>query len=158
MSNCTNCNRESSNFTRESGNCGFGLESSTFSRESTNFRCDEDQHVHEFIGSTISAGRCNECHSHRFAAVSEESVRSGNSHVHKITFRTDSVDGHFHEFCGTSGPAIFVGDGRHVHFVKDCTESADGHIHGFRAASLINDPTEEDDECECECKCKCDCR
>lgn len=158
MSNCSNCNRESSNFSRESSSCGCSLESSTFSRESNNRDCDENQHVHEFLGSTLSNGRCNQCHSHRFATVSEEAIRSGNSHVHKVTLRTDSIDGHFHEFCGTSGPAIFVGEGRHVHFLSGCTESSDGHTHTFRAASLINDPTDEDDECECRRERRCDCR
>lgn len=66
-----------------------------------------------------------------------------DSHVHNITFRTDSYDGHYHEFCGTSSPAIPVGDGRHVHFAKAYTSYADGHAHEFRLASLINDPISE---------------
>lgn len=139
MSNCScNNNRETEAFRN-------GLETLTRECENGNF----EQHVHEILGSTLSAGGCNSCHSHRFATVSDEAIRSGNSHVHKVTFRTDSTDGHFHEFCGTTGTAIFVGDGRHVHFLSGCTDSADGHTHQFRVATLINDPTGE----ECECRC-----
>lgn len=139
--NCSNCNRESETFRNEF---------ETLSRESEN--CQREQHVHELLGSTLSAGRCNACHSHRFATVSEEAIRSGNSHVHKVTFRTDSTDGHFHEFCGTTGPAVFVGGGRHVHYLSECTDTADGHTHRFRAATLINDPTGEETECRCNCR------
>lgn len=114
-------------------------------RESGSCSCSREQHVHEFLGSTVVAERCEECHNHRFATVSDEAIWTGDNHVHRIKFRTDSIDGHFHEFCGTSSPAIFVGDGRHVHFVKACTESSDGHTHQFRAASLIEDPAEEDE-------------
>ncbi len=144
-----NCNRESDTFTSD---YGFNRDSDTFNsscncnRDSENYRRNREQHVHEFLGSTIVRERCEDCHSHRFATVSDEAIRSGDSHVHKIKFRTDSIDGHYHEFCGTSSRAIWVGDGRHVHFVKACTDVADGHTHAFRAASLIDDPT-EDDEC-----------
>lgn len=114
-------------------------------RESGSCSCRREQHVHEFLGSTVVAERCEECHNHRFATVSDEAIWTGDNHVHRIKFRTDSIDGHFHEFCGTSSPAIFVGNGRHVHFVKARTESSDGHTHQFRAASLIEDPAEEDE-------------
>ena len=82
-------------------------------------------------------------HNHRIAAVSGKAIPFMDSHVHNITFRTDSYDGHYHEFCGTSSPAIPVGDGRHVHFAKAYTSYADGHAHEFRLASLINDPISE---------------
>lgn len=102
-----------------------------------------EQHVHEVIGSTFIAERCEDAHNHRFATVSGEAMPFMGSHVHRITFRTDSFDGHFHEFTGTSSPAIPVGDGRHVHFATACTTSADGHTHEFRVASLIDNPIED---------------
>ncbi|OSB06506.1 YmaF family protein, partial [Clostridium botulinum] len=47
--------------------------------------CKERQtHVHEFLGST----RLAEPHNHRFAGVSGQAIRSGNSHVHRITTNT----------------------------------------------------------------------
>lgn len=103
---------------------------------------EREQHVHEILGSTLVAERCRDCHNHRFATVSGEAIRSGNSHVHKIKFRTDSYEGHYHEFEGTSGPAIPIpgSDGRHVHFATAFTKEADGHKHEFRVASLIDNP------------------
>ncbi|MBQ7757871.1 YmaF family protein [Anaerotignum sp.] len=107
----------------------------------------EQRHVHEITGSTaVFNERNEECHNHRFATVSGESIRYGNSHVHEIKFRTDFADGHFHEFRGTSGPAIEVGNGKHVHFASACTEEEDGHRHRFQVASLIESPL--DFECE----------
>ena len=64
------------------------------------------QHVHEITGSTATVNGCRECHNHRFCTVSGEAIRMGNSHVHEVKFCTDFSDGHFHEFCGTSSPAI----------------------------------------------------
>lgn len=101
------------------------------------------RHVHEVTGSTASVSECRgSCHSHRFCTVSGEAVRMGDSHVHEISFRTDFSDGHFHEFRGTSSPAIDVGDGKHVHFARACTSVEDGHKHEFQAASLINGPAD----------------
>ena len=102
-----------------------------------------EQHVHEVVGSTVIAGQCDCAHNHRFATVSGEAIPYQGSHVHKIKFRTDSFDEHYHEFSGQSSVAIPVGDGRHVHFVNACTDSADGHSHEFRVATLIDDPTEK---------------
>lgn len=137
---CAEARRNWSNSCASRGSSNEAAETEA-SRSRQNNDCD--QHVHEFIGSTIVAERCEDCHNHRFATVSEEAIATCDSHVHRIQFRTDSHDGHFHEFCGTSSPAIWVGDGRHVHFAKACTESADGHVHQFRAASLIDDPAEK---------------
>lgn len=107
-------------------------------------KCKEtEQHVHEILGSTQLANCCKDAHNHRFATVSDIAMKSGNSHVHKIKFRTDSYDGHWHEFEGTSGPAIPVGDGRHVHFAKAFTTERDGHKHEFRVAALIENPIED---------------
>lgn len=110
----------------------------------TNNNCDRpvEQHVHEVLGSTVVAERCDE-HNHRFTTVSGEAVPYQGSHVHNIKFRTDSYDGHWHEFEGQSSIAIPVGGGRHVHFANARTTCADGHSHEFRVASLINDPTED---------------
>ena len=106
-------------------------------------RTRREQHVHEIIGSTFIAERCEDAHNHRFATVSGEAIPCMGSHVHEVTFRTDSFDGHVHEFTGTSSLPIPVGDGRHVHFAKACTTAADGHPHQFRVASLIDNPIED---------------
>ena len=98
------------------------------------------QHVHEILGSTLIAERCDDPHNHRFATVSGEAIPYMGSHVQRVTFLTDSYDGHFHEFSGTSSPAIPVGDGRHIHFAKARTTFQDGHTHEFRVSSLINNP------------------
>lgn len=118
------------------------MDNNTMSTTGANGRCIK-QHVHEILGSTFIAERCQDPHNHRFATVSDEAVPSMGSHVHNIRFRTDTYDGHNHEFCGVSSPAICVGDGRHVHFAKSFTSMEDGHVHEFRAASLIDNPIEE---------------
>lgn len=102
---------------------------------------EKQKHVHELTGSTGFVTEENECHNHRFCTVSDEAMEKGNSHVHKVKFRTDFTDGHFHEFCGETGPAISVGNGKHVHFLKAVTEAADGHKHKLQVATLIEDPT-----------------
>lgn len=107
-----------------------------------NKNCDKQKHVHEITGSTEIISECNDCHNHRFCTVSEEAEEYGCSHVHEVKFRTDFSDGHFHEFCGKTGPAIDVGNGKHVHFVKETTQEENGHIHRFQAASLIDSPTD----------------
>ncbi|MGN1319201.1 MAG: YmaF family protein [Lachnospirales bacterium] len=111
-------------------------------REYIDEKCPKEmkKHDHEILGSTFVAECCKDCHNHRFATVSDVAIQRGNSHVHKIKFRTDSYEGHFHEFEGESGPAIPTGDGRHVHFAKAFTKEADGHKHEFRVVSLIENP------------------
>lgn len=103
---------------------------------------DEQKHVHEITGSTGAFGTCSECHNHRFCTVSGEAIREGSSHVHEVTFRTDFADGHYHEFCGKSSPAIPVGGGKHVHYANAYTTKEDGHKHRFQVASLIEEPLE----------------
>lgn len=100
----------------------------------------EQKHVHEVTGSTAVVQECNDCHNHRFCTVSGEAIEVGNSHVHEVKFHTDFTDEHFHEFCGKTSPAIWVGNGKHVHFIKDFTEREDGHKHQFQAATLIDSP------------------
>ena len=102
-----------------------------------------EQHVHEILGSTFIAERCEDAHNHRFATVSGVAIPYQGSHVHNVTFRTDSYDGHFHKFSGQSSVAIPVGGGRHVHFASATTTTADGHSHEFRVASLIDNPIED---------------
>lgn len=104
--------------------------------------CDNDIqfHVHEFLGSTRLAELDSEdVHNHRFAGVTGEAIRKGNSHIHKICTRTDFFD-HYHFIEVFTGPAIPVGKGRHVHFVFAKTEVEDGHFHEFIVATLIDSP------------------
>ncbi|MCI5648005.1 MAG: YmaF family protein [Fusicatenibacter sp.] len=98
------------------------------------------QHNHEILGSTKISGCCEFAHNHRFATVSGEAIPCDGSHVHEVKFTTDSCNGHKHEFCGTSGPAIDVGHGHHVHFAKGCTSNDANHKHEFEVASLIDNP------------------
>jgi hypothetical protein len=103
----------------------------------------EQEHVHEISGSVEIAEREEDPHNHRFAAVSGEAIRTGNSdHVHNVKFRTDFYEDHFHEFCGRTGGVIRVGD-RHVHFLKSVTTIVDGHFHEFRVGTLIDNPIGE---------------
>lgn len=107
------------------------------------------QHVHEILGSTRIAGCCSNAHSHRFATVSDVAIyKEDGSHVHEVKFRTDSCNGHFHEFSGISSKNIEIGNGRHVHMAKAHTTENAGHKHEFLVASLIDDPTCEED-CDC---------
>jgi hypothetical protein len=104
----------------------------------------KQRHVHEFLGSTEFAEEGNDRHNHRFAGVSGEAIRRGNSHIHCIKTRTDTTEDHFHEICEQTGPAIFIDDGsgcKHIHFVEGRTSREDGHRHGFQFATLIEDPT-----------------
>lgn len=106
-----------------------------------NYMCNRQEHVHEITGSTAVVKECHDCHNHRFCTVSGEAIKTCDSHVHEIKFRTDFDDGHYHEFCGTSSPAIDVGNGKHVHFAIAYTQIEDGHKHQFQVASLIDSPT-----------------
>ena len=114
----------------------------SYNPETTNYYSCNGQHVHELIGSTDFSQECDQYHNHRFAAMSGEAIPSNGSHFHNVTFRTDTHEDHFHEFCGPSSLAIPTGDGRHIHFANGCTKSADGHVHRVRVVSLINNPTD----------------
>lgn len=111
--------------------------------ETSESLCIIRQHVHEVTGSTLIAERCEDPHNHRFATITDEAIPYMGSHVHKIKFRTDTYDGHHHDFYGFSSTAIPVGDGRHVHFIKAYTSAADGHRHLFRVATLIEEPIDK---------------
>ena len=106
-----------------------------------NKSCPPKQHNHEVLGSTKISGCCDQAHGHRFATVSGEAIPCEGSHVHEIRFTTDSCNGHHHEFCGTSGPAIQVDEEHHVHFAESFTTERSGHKHKFAVASLIDNPT-----------------
>ncbi len=97
-------------------------------------------HLHEVQGSVRVNGR--EDHSHRLATVSCEPIEVGGSHVHQVTFRTDTYEGHYHEFTGRTDRAVRVGDG-HVHFLDGSTTEAANHRHSFKLVTHIEDPTED---------------
>lgn len=103
--------------------------------------CFPKQHVHEVLGSTKIAGCCNNAHSHRFATVSGEAIPCEGGHVHEVRFRTDSCDGHIHEFCGTTSKEIEVDCSHHVHVIEDRTSKNADHVHKFVVATLIENPT-----------------
>lgn len=116
--------------------------------------CEKQFHVHEFEGSTKLAEEGDDRHNHRFAGVSGEAIKQGNSHFHIIKTRTDFVD-HFHEIQVKSGPAIIVNPGekvlKHVHFVEGVTSENDEHRHDFVFATLIEAPIFPLDDMECHC-------
>ncbi|MGI6484834.1 MAG: YmaF family protein [Tepidanaerobacteraceae bacterium] len=100
------------------------------------------RHVHEVIGS-VQIAEPGDPHDHRFATVSGEAIPIGNGdHIHRVIFRTDFYERHYHQFQGNSSGAIAVGD-RHTHYTKAFTTVDDGHRHRFRVAFLIEDPTGE---------------
>ena len=104
---------------------------------------DEQSHVHEIQGSVQIAEPVEDPHNHRFATVSGEEIFIGDGdHVHKVKFRTDFYEEHFHEFHGETLGAIGVGD-RHVHFLQSVTTINDGHQHEFRLSTFIDDPIGE---------------
>ena len=107
---------------------------------------DEQTHVHEFVGSVQIDGKNCELHNHRFATVSDEVefIPGVMGHVHKIKFRTDFYEDHYHEFTGYTGGPIDVCDGRHVHYICNTTNTSDQHQHEFRGATLIDNPIGED--------------
>lgn len=120
-----------------------------YSTQPTNCQENEQEHVHEITGITRVQEEGNDCHNHRFCTVSGEAfwIPGRKDHFHEVTFRTDTADGHYHEFCGKTSGAIEVGNGKHVHFIKDCTEVSDGHRHEFQVATLIDEPTEFHKKC-----------
>ncbi|GEM_PF-251728 len=104
-------------------------------------RHEVQTHVHEYNGSTKSGCvDCSNIHNHRFAGVTGEAIPYRNSHVHKLETNTDFYN-HYHEICDTTGPAIYVGNGKHVHFVKGRTSRDNDHTHEYIFATLIEAPT-----------------
>ncbi|MMZ60952.1 YmaF family protein [compost metagenome] len=78
-------------------------------------------------------------HNHRFAGVTSQAIRRGNSHVHVITVNTDFF-GHLHQVRIVTGPAIPIGNGKHVHFARGRTTLNDEHVHNFEFSTLIQSP------------------
>jgi hypothetical protein len=104
--------------------------------------CPAELHVHEVQGSVQAAGERCAPHTHRFACVSCEPIllRDGR-HAHKLTFRTDSCEGHCHEFSGmTTGEYEICGC--HVHYIEGETSRQAGHCHQFRCVTQIENPVE----------------
>lgn len=101
-------------------------------------------HNHEFITSTDYA-ESDECviHNHRTAGLTGPAIRSGNSHVHRVEAFTDTFDDHAHKICDTTGPAIWLINGKHIHLVKGETGRADGnnHDHDYFFTTQIQDPS-----------------
>lgn len=105
--------------------------------------CQRNSHVHEVVGSVKIEGECLRAHNHRFAGVTGKEIWIGNGqHIHEICFRTDSFDGHNHEFMGRFCPAIETKEG-HTHFLEGVTSKNSGHRHCFKVLALIEDPIEE---------------
>lgn len=127
--------------------CDFGCGRQYSSDENRERKKERDQkHVHELLGSVVIAGEPCDLHNHRFATVTGEAENISGicGHVHKVKFRTDFYEDHYHEFTGYTGGPIDVGCGRHVHFIKDETQVREQHRHEFRAATLIEDPIGEE--------------
>ncbi|MBS5114493.1 MAG: hypothetical protein KHY88_02170 [Erysipelotrichaceae bacterium] len=99
-------------------------------------------HVHEVLGSVGVVGECNLSHNHRFASMTGKEILVENGqHIHELCFRTDSFEGHNHEFIGRTGPAVKVGKG-HTHFLESVTSKNFGHTHCFKLLTLIENPLE----------------
>ena len=99
--------------------------------------CEKNQnHVHEFIGSTRLAKLKDDPHNHIFAGVSEQAIPYRLSHIHVIKAKTDFSD-HLHGIIAKTGPAVQVREGKHVHFVDDETTVADEHNHELIFATFI---------------------
>jgi hypothetical protein len=110
---------------------------------SNNEHCPVRLHLHEVQGSVKIAERKCEPHNHRFATISCEPIFLGNDdHAHQVTFRTDSYEGHYHEFSGRTTGAFEVCDG-HVHYLEGVTSEQDGHRHCFKVITHIEDPIED---------------
>jgi hypothetical protein len=117
-------------------------------RNDFNERCSEEQkHVHEVQGSVRTADP-DDPHQHRFCTVTGEARPCNeDDHFHEVEFSTDTYENHHHEFKGRTGGAIPVGN-RHVHFLESVTSINDQHQHEFEFATLINNPTGEEDNHE----------
>ena len=123
--------------------CGYvwrGMEKEDCAMESES--CPAELHVHEAQGSTQAADERCAPHTHRFACVTCEPImlRDGR-HAHQLTFRTDSCEGHCHEFTGMTTGEYEICD-CHVHYIEGETSRQAGHCHSFRLATHIGDPME----------------
>ena len=112
------------------------------------------RHNHEFLSSTdYEEDDDGVEHNHRIAGVTGPPIECGKSHVHKIAVLTDTFVDHFHEICDTTGPALYLkdGKGKHIHLLKGTTGVADdnNHDHDYYFTTLIEDPSNvpEDNKC-----------
>ena len=105
--------------------------------------CPAELHVHEAQGSVQAAGERCAPHTHRFACISCEPIllRDGR-HAHMLTFRTDSCEGHCHEFSGMTTAEYEICD-CHVHYIEGETTRQAGHCHPFRCVTQIENPMED---------------
>lgn len=105
--------------------------------------CPAELHVHEIQGSVQAAGERCAPHTHRFACVTCEPIllRDGR-HAHRLTFRTDSCEGHCHEFSGMTAGEYEICD-CHVHYIEGETTRQAGHCHSFRCVTQIENPMEQ---------------
>lgn len=135
--------------TRED-DCGCGRESGC-ERESScggdEDSCERDDsscesHNHEVLGSVRVADSCCDAHNHRFATVTSDAIRAGQSHVHNVRFTTDTYGGHTHEYSGRTSIAYPVGCG-HVHFLEAVTSEEDGHRHTFQVITHMEESTDD---------------
>lgn len=122
-----------------------GIFISYYNLETCECQCNnsqEQEHVHEFLGSTRLAEEGEDRHNHRFAGVTGEAIYlSGDDHVHELYTNTDFFENHYHKLKNIrTGSPIDVGRKRHVHFVFGTTTCNDGHEHEFIFATLIECP------------------
>ncbi|MGM9933613.1 YmaF family protein [uncultured Clostridium sp.] len=105
-----------------------------------NYRNESQCHNHEFQTSTNyrrdDEGRR---HNHRTSGVTGPAIRCGSSHVHKIKTFADTFGDHIHEICDTTGPAIYLRDGKHIHLVKGKTSNNEGHRHDYYFTTDVED-------------------
>lgn len=117
--------------------------SCSLSESCSNCNCPVELHLHEVQGSVQIVSSGCDAHNHRFATVSSEPIVLANgTHVHQVTFRTDSYNGHYHEFTGRTERAVEIGDG-HVHYLEAVTTEQAGHRHKFKVITHIEDPIED---------------
>ncbi|MEA4896982.1 YmaF family protein [Bacillota bacterium Meth-B3] len=104
-----------------------------------------DAHVHELVGSVKLADCVCTAHGHRLAGISGPPIAfECGGHAHEVFVRTDSFEGHAHEFVGMTCDAVAVSAcGAHVHYLEGMVSRADTHRHCFKLATLINDPIAE---------------
>ena len=96
-----------------------------------NYRNESQCHNHEFQTST-NYRRDDE-------GVTGPAIRCGSSHVHKIKTFADTFGDHIHEICDTTGPAIYLRDGKHIHLVKGKTSNNEGHRHDYYFTTDVED-------------------
>lgn len=143
--NCSD-NNYSRNRSDNSDCCSSYSDNDNYNRSysaNNNNSCSAKFHLHEVQGSVQVVGDDCENHNHRFATVSCEPIAMKNGdHCHVVTFRTDTYNGHYHEFTGRTTEDFDVCDG-HVHYLQGKTSEQSGHCHEFKVITHIENPTED---------------